>query len=183
MKDINDKFDRAETYIERFSKLILKIVTTLAALIVGIIFAWNQLKTTINEHVHQEDKQFQQYLKEIESEEVYEGGVVDSAYEDSLYNVYYNLTTEAVADTVVPTPELIADTSVIDTPTVTQPIQPVTTQPIITPIVVTLEVRETLITETEVIDTPIITDMVVDTTVTDTVITDTTITDTIEVRE
>ena len=169
MKEINDKFDKAETYVERLSKLILKIVTTLAALIVGIIFAWNQLKTTINQHVHQEDEQFQQYLKEIESEEVYNEGVVNAEFEDSVYKAFYHLDGEAVADTVIATPEPVV---VVDTPEVED-----------VPVVVTLEVRETLVTETEVVDTPIITDMVVDTTVADTLITDTTITDTIEVRE
>jgi len=174
MEDINKKFDRAETYVERLSKLVLKIVTTLAALIVGIIFAWNQLKTTINQHVHQEDEQFQQYLKEIESEEVYNEGVVNAEFEDSLYKAFYQLDIEPVTDSVIED-TVVTEAPVVTTPKISRPLPTKPVQPIVidTPIISSV-VIDTLIPVTVVIDTPSIGDMVMDTIVNDTTIMDTT---------
>ena len=42
-KDIHDKFDKAEAVVERTGKLILKIVTVLVAIIIGIVVALEQL--------------------------------------------------------------------------------------------------------------------------------------------
>jgi len=42
-KEIHEKFDKAEAVVERTGKLILKIVTALVAVAVGIVLALEQL--------------------------------------------------------------------------------------------------------------------------------------------
>jgi len=88
---IHEKFDKAEAVVERTVKLILKIVTAIGAIVGGVFFTWNQLKDDIH-HIHEEDEVFQEYLKEVETEEGY-AGPIDSAYEDSLYREFYHLDT------------------------------------------------------------------------------------------
>lgn len=171
MKEIDDKFDKYEKVIERTSKLILKIVTTLAALVGGIVFAWNQLHDNLDSrHVHEEDTVFQEYLESVEGEEMYES-VVDSAYEDSLYREFYHL--DEVLDTIVPVFDTIVpinDTLPIDTaadvstPETVVVYLPQPSEVDTTPVIVTLEVRDTMIPDTAGVDS-----VVVDTTLVDTI--------------
>jgi hypothetical protein len=114
MKEIDDKFDKYEKVVERVSKLILKIVTTLAALTVGIVFAWNQMHDTLDErHVHYEDEEFQEYLMEMETSAGYEGEVpVDTVFIDTVVidtTPVDNMDMPDLVDTMV------VDTVVIDT--------------------------------------------------------------------
>ena len=94
MEDINNKFDKIETVIERLGKLFLKIITTASAIIVGGFFAYTQLEDNIDKHIHPEDENFQMYLKQIETEEIYVNGDIDYDYEDSLYRHFYHLDTK-----------------------------------------------------------------------------------------
>ena len=108
MEDIDNKFDRAEKFVERGGKLILKIVTGVVGIVLAIVFAWGQVQDTLDDHgihIHSEDKEFQEYLIEVETSAGYYEEEVDSAYEDSLYNDYYSL------DTIV---EGVNDTDVVD---------------------------------------------------------------------
>lgn len=112
MDDLDKKFDRAEKFVERGGKLILKVVTGFVGIALAIIFAWGQINDTLDDHgihVHAEDEEFQEYLIDMETSAGYYEEEVDSAYEDSLYNVYYHLD-EVVEDTV----EIELDTVEVD---------------------------------------------------------------------
>jgi len=59
-KDIHDKFDKAEAVVERTGKLILKIVTVLVAIIIGIVVALEQL----DYHIVSDDPSEEEYYEE-----------------------------------------------------------------------------------------------------------------------
>lgn len=61
-KEIHEKFDKAEAVVERTGKLILKIVTALVGIAVGVILALEQL----DYHIISDDP------AEAEQEEYYE---------------------------------------------------------------------------------------------------------------
>lgn len=61
-KEIHEKFDKAEAVVERTGKLILKIVTALVGIAVGVILALEQL----DYHIISDDP------TEAEQEEYYE---------------------------------------------------------------------------------------------------------------
>ncbi len=63
-KEIHDKFDKAEAVVERTGKLILKIVTVLVAIIIGIVVALEQL----DYHIISDEPEEEYYDDEIEDQ-------------------------------------------------------------------------------------------------------------------
>lgn len=65
-KEIHDKFDKAEAVVERTTKLVLKIVTALVGLAIGIIVALEQLDYHIisDDPVDQEEYYEDEYYEE-----------------------------------------------------------------------------------------------------------------------
>ena len=66
MDKINEKFDKAEVLVERTGKLVLKIVTVLVAITVGIVVALEQL----DYHIISEDPADEEYFEEEHTEEI-----------------------------------------------------------------------------------------------------------------
>jgi hypothetical protein len=78
-KEIHEKFDKAEAVVERTGKLILKIVTVLVGITIGIVVALEQLDYHIisddpaDEEYYEEEIQYQkEFIQEEYIEQQYE---------------------------------------------------------------------------------------------------------------
>jgi len=78
-KEIHEKFDKAEAVVERTGKLILKIVTVLVGIAIGVVVALEQLDYHIisddpaDEYYEEEDIQDQkEFIQEEFIQEQYE---------------------------------------------------------------------------------------------------------------
>tara|TARA_R110000796_G_scaffold192641_6_gene309330 strand:+ start:6177 stop:6701 length:525 start_codon:yes stop_codon:yes gene_type:complete len=103
MKDIESKFDKAETYIDRFAKLILKIIGTVVAIALACIFGWKQLHETLDkEGLHAQAQVDSSFTK---------GFLVDTVSHDTIQWSEVALREhEAITDY-----EIVKETFIIDT--------------------------------------------------------------------
>lgn len=64
-KEIHDKFDKAEAVVERTGKLILKIVTVVVGILIGVVVALEQL----DYHIISDDPTDEEiYYEEVEDQ-------------------------------------------------------------------------------------------------------------------
>jgi hypothetical protein len=67
-KEIHDKFDKAEAVVERTGKLILKIVTALVGIAIGIVVALEQLDYHIISDDPAEEEYYEEEIDEVEQQ-------------------------------------------------------------------------------------------------------------------